>query len=376
MKCKKLRGLRLGLVGVYLYFCSSIATAVEPVAPQNPPPQRAPVFVPKKQCTQDRIRYELSTIIKSVSQMGPKFCNRLGFVGNVVDEQNKCITVAAQIASKLINTVQPCCVQIKMMQYYKGPKGSFSHTLVGVFAPSYTGGGTPYKEDWLLSIDGWGTSCPPKITMGQAFGFDGEVYFSDPEVVIPLTPLYPTAQYCTDAVKITGPLCPNFIKTGQQLDRSRKGLIERTNALCSLNSQYKAVLQGDGNFVVYDMTETPWRVKWATGTLNPASYTVKVQNDCNVVAYRFNPANVPTWATNTDFPEPCTAYLIMQNDGNLVACRSDHRVLWSSEYGIRDSTNSSGYCPDGEDKVKIGVDFNNPKFGFNPPFLTPTPRGW
>ena len=35
MKCKKLCGLRLGLVGICLYFCSSIATAVEPVAPQN-----------------------------------------------------------------------------------------------------------------------------------------------------------------------------------------------------------------------------------------------------------------------------------------------------------------------------------------------------
>ena len=335
MKYKKLRGLRLGLVGICLYFCSSIATAVEPVAPQNLPPERVPPFLRMKQCTQDRIRYELSTIIKTVSQMGSKFCNPWGLAGNRVNDKLKCHTVAAQIANELINTVQPCCVYITMMQALKGPFGFFSHTLVGVFAPPYRGSVSPSSRDWLLSIEGWGTSCPPKITMGEPFGFNGEVLFSDPEVLIPLTPLYPTAQYCTDAVKITGPPCPNFIKTGQQLDRSRKGL----NALCSLNSQYKAVLQGDGNFVVYDMTETPWRVKWATGTLNPARYTVKVQNDCNVVGYRFNPANVPTWATNTDFGEPCTAYLIMQNDGNLVACRSDDRYLWSSEYGIRDNTN-------------------------------------
>lgn len=114
------------------------------------------------------------------------------------------------------------------------------------------------------------------------------------------------------------------------------------NALCSVNSQYKAVLEGNGNFVVYDMLTTPPQSKWETGTRTPASYTVKVQNDCNLVAYRFAPANVSTWATNSYFPEPCTAYVIMQNDGNLVACRSDHLYLWSSKNGIR---TDGSHCP-------------------------------
>ena len=210
MKCKKLRGLRLGLVGVCLYFCSSIATAVEPVAPQKPPLQRAPVFVPKKQCTQDRIRYELSTIKKTVSQMGSEFCNPWGFAGNRVDDNLKCHTVAARIASYLISTVQPCCVYITMMQALKIPFGLRSHTLVGVFAPPYRGGVSPSSRDWLLSIEGWGTSCPPKITMGEAEGFDAEVLFSDEEIPPGLKPIGPDALYCTEAVKITGANCSAY----------------------------------------------------------------------------------------------------------------------------------------------------------------------
>ena len=262
--------------------------------------------------------------------MGAEFCNPFGWVGNWVDDNLKCHTVAARIASYLISTVQPCCVQIKMMQWERW-FGYRSHTLVGVFGPS------PLRDDWLLSIDGWGVDCPPKIKMGEAINFNQEVGWEVPEITIPLRPRYPSAQYCIEDVKINpGSACSNFIKTGQQLDRSGTGL----NALCSLNLNYKAVLEGNGNFVVYDMG-TYINPEWATGTLNPASYTVKVQNDCNLVAYPFA-GNVSTWATNNYFPEPCTAYVIMQNDGNLVACRSDHLYLWSSKYGIR---TDGRHCP-------------------------------
>ncbi len=267
--------------------------------------------------------------------MGWEFCG-FGNLGNYLDNKLKCHTVAARIASYLINTEQPCCVQIKMMQEDPFLFGIGAHTLVGVFGPSYMGS-SPDPKDWLLSIDGW-DGCPIIIGYGKPLGdFNEEVRFDDPEVKIPfLKPPYIDPAYCTEAVKITGSPCPNFIKTGQQLDRSGTGL----NALCSLNLNYKAVLEGNGNFVVYDMG-TYINPEWATGTLNPASYTVKVQNDCNLVAYPFA-GNVSTWATNNYFPEPCTAYVIMQNDGNLVACRSDHLYLWSSKYGIR---TDGRHCP-------------------------------
>ena len=248
MKCKKLCGLRLGLVGICLYFCSSIATAVEPVAPQNTASLVQILGPFGVVCTRDRIRYELSKIKKTVSQMGSKFCNPWGFAGNRVNDKLKCHTVAAQIANELINTVQPCCVYITMMQALKIPFGLRSHTLVGVFAPPYRGGVSPSSRDWLLSIEGWGTSCPPKITMGEAFGFDGEVLFSDPEVLIPLTPLYPTAQYCTDAVKITAtpPTSQNWINDSPQQGSSAWNM----GSHCG---------QGDGNReLVRDILENYW----------------------------------------------------------------------------------------------------------------------
>ena len=74
------------------------------MAPQNPPPQRAPEFLRMKQCTQDRIRYEISTIINSVKQMGEEFCGA-GWLGNWVDGNLKCHTVAARIASYLISSL-------------------------------------------------------------------------------------------------------------------------------------------------------------------------------------------------------------------------------------------------------------------------------
>ena len=53
-----------------------------------------------------------------------------------------------------------------------------------------------------------------------------------------------------------------------------------------------AIMQGDGNFVVYG----PTGAVWATGTATPGSWLV-VQNDGNVVLYA--PDGRPLWATNT-----------------------------------------------------------------------------
>ncbi|HEV2060317.1 MAG TPA: hypothetical protein VGR11_13255 [Solirubrobacteraceae bacterium] len=59
-------------------------------------------------------------------------------------------------------------------------------------------------------------------------------------------------------------------------------------------SDIRAVMQGDGNFVLYHQGWTPL---WSSGTYgNPGSYIV-MQNDGNLVIY--NPGGRALWATGT-----------------------------------------------------------------------------
>ncbi len=59
-------------------------------------------------------------------------------------------------------------------------------------------------------------------------------------------------------------------------------------------SDIRAVMQGDGNFVLYHQG---WNALWSSGTYgNPGSYIV-MQNDGNLVIY--NPGGRALWATGT-----------------------------------------------------------------------------
>ncbi|HEV2060310.1 MAG TPA: hypothetical protein VGR11_13220 [Solirubrobacteraceae bacterium] len=60
------------------------------------------------------------------------------------------------------------------------------------------------------------------------------------------------------------------------------------------DSDIRAVMQGDGNFVLYHQG---WNALWSSGTYgNPGSYIV-MQNDGNLVIY--NPGGRVLWATGT-----------------------------------------------------------------------------
>src|SRR5689334_7924831 len=107
--------------------------------------------------------------------------------------------------------------------------------------------------------------------------------------------------------------------------------------LVSDNGQYFAVMQGDGNFVLYYATATVpptpdgKRPFWATNTSHSGSCFAIMQNDGNFVLYAgLDPAHAaaPYWASNTN--KGSGQYtLIMQNDGNLVLYRQG-TALWAS----------------------------------------------
>ncbi|MEM7337249.1 MAG: hypothetical protein AAF467_01310 [Actinomycetota bacterium] len=60
----------------------------------------------------------------------------------------------------------------------------------------------------------------------------------------------------------------------------------------------RAVMQGDGNFVLYT---SDWRPVWASNTHGSGGDRIVMQGDCNLVIYR---GSSPVWATNTVSPSP------------------------------------------------------------------------
>eukprot|EP01015_Nassula_variabilis_P032726 TRINITY_DN76_c0_g1_i5.p1 TRINITY_DN76_c0_g1~~TRINITY_DN76_c0_g1_i5.p1 ORF type:complete len:335 (+),score=89.57 TRINITY_DN76_c0_g1_i5:66-1070(+) len=99
--------------------------------------------------------------------------------------------------------------------------------------------------------------------------------------------------------------------------------------LRSESGNYYAVMQGDGNFVVY--VSRHWHHKnalWSTRTNGQGSAPryVILQNDGNLVLYD---TKRPLWASGTNGQ---AAYrLIIQNDGNLVIYDKSGKALWHSD---------------------------------------------
>jgi CHAP domain len=92
----------------------------------------------------------------------------------------------------------------------------------------------------------------------------------------------------------------------------------------SPSGDYMALLQGDGNFVVYRIMATPSAI-WASGTNGTGASALVIQGDGNTVLYA---GSHPVWATATS--SPAVTWLAMQDDGNLVLYTAGNRPLWST----------------------------------------------
>lgn len=106
--------------------------------------------------------------------------------------------------------------------------------------------------------------------------------------------------------------------------RTSGGHIQQNHQLRSPNGQYTAIMQADGNFVLYKGTVA----KWSTGTTNSANEGTnsEMQTDGNFVLYR--PGRVAVWSSNT--ANNPGAYIRMQDDCNLVIYRSNGTAAWAS----------------------------------------------
>jgi hypothetical protein len=112
---------------------------------------------------------------------------------------------------------------------------------------------------------------------------------------------------------ITGLGSPNWLTTSWSSLQKAAILSPATLApgqqLISANQQYRAVMQGDGNLVLYG----PDGVLWSSGTWNNPGAALSVQADGNLVIYS---AGKPIWVSNT-FNNPGGVTLSVNNNGTL-----------------------------------------------------------
>ncbi len=109
-------------------------------------------------------------------------------------------------------------------------------------------------------------------------------------------------------------------------------MLTTNQALVSPNTFFSAVMQGDGNVVVYQQTLMGRVAIWSTHTNGSGATHLVMQGDGNLVLYPGPPSQMSgaKWASGTHGSAPFT--LQMQNDGNLVVYGADG-PLWSSKTG-------------------------------------------
>lgn len=97
----------------------------------------------------------------------------------------------------------------------------------------------------------------------------------------------------------------------------------------SADGRFTAVLQGDGNFVIYSPGAC-----WASGSYKKGASPRRLimQGDGNLVIYDAN--NHPTWASGSNGRGSAPYKVAMQNDRNLVIYDANNHPIWASGTNI------------------------------------------
>ncbi len=104
--------------------------------------------------------------------------------------------------------------------------------------------------------------------------------------------------------------------------------LKKGQYLRSADKKYVAVLQNDGNFVVYG---PGYNVLWSSKTSSTMEESLIMQDDGNLVLY--DQSGDPLWDSNTF--DNGFSYVILQNDNNLVIYSlSDNMPTWSYRKGV------------------------------------------
>lgn len=99
----------------------------------------------------------------------------------------------------------------------------------------------------------------------------------------------------------------------------------------SSGNDYYAVMQYDGNFVLYStMNWVPDNAVWSTHTDGDGTpnHKIVMQDDGNLVIY--DTYGRPTWASRTDTVGTKPHKLVLQDDRNLVIYDGNGRPTWAT----------------------------------------------
>ena len=105
-----------------------------------------------------------------------------------------------------------------------------------------------------------------------------------------------------------------------------------TGDFLSSGNGYYAVMQNDGNFVLYVTNDwVPANARWASGTNGKGVFPthITMQDDGNLVIY--DTYMNPTWASHTEYKGTKPHVLTMQTDGNLVVYDGNGNPTWASK---------------------------------------------
>jgi len=108
-------------------------------------------------------------------------------------------------------------------------------------------------------------------------------------------------------------------------DRLNGGeVLSQGEELISKNSIYRFVFQKDANLVLYNGSDAIWST--GTDTSMPNTYECVMKHYGRLVIHNGNGKDI--WASDNE--RHPGAYLIVQNDGNVVIYDSQNKPLWST----------------------------------------------
>ena len=121
----------------------------------------------------------------------------------------------------------------------------------------------------------------------------------------------------------------NNVNTTISCTANSNTVLRAGQRITSSNGSYFAIMQGDGNFVVYYKTNNRNVAVWSTGTHNHEGSYLALQQDGNLVVY--SKTNQALWNSRTSSRPFANYNLTLGNDGVLtITRRSDNRVIWRS----------------------------------------------
>jgi hypothetical protein len=98
----------------------------------------------------------------------------------------------------------------------------------------------------------------------------------------------------------------------------------------SNNRQFAAILQEDGNFVIYKR-DKGGQAEFATDTAGKGANQVQLRNDCHITVIDKSKPESPLWKSRRN-AEGGDCFLIMQDDGNLVGYKGTNDTSHSNAY--------------------------------------------